>query len=96
VNVTRPNGKVYRPRKEPYVEVYESDYLGESQIMVTRLGPDSEEEARKLAEPEFKRHGFELMGSGYFGWWRSSIRNNETEWVYDSERGVPGWVFRVE
>jgi hypothetical protein len=94
--IIRPNGKFYRARKPPAVHLYVGDYLGESEIMVTRLGPDEKDKARELAMEEFEKHDFDLMDSGYFGWWRDSIRGNEREWVYDSATGTPGWVFRVE
>jgi hypothetical protein len=94
--MTRPNGKQYTSRKPPVTEYFEGDWPDEACVMVLRIGDGEREAAREMAEQEMKRNGCHLINAGWFGWWKESVRNHEPTWIYDSERGMPGWVFNVE
>lgn len=95
---TRPNGKVYRARKQPTVEFFDGEWPSESSALALRMDSKSPEEARQLVIEEAKRYDpdITLVNSGHFGWWRLVMRNHEPVWDYDSVTGVPGWYFEVE
>lgn len=92
----RPNGKIYRARKPPIVETFTGDWPEDECIMVLRVSEENQGLAYRLACEEAVRYGYEHVNSGHFGWWRSTIRNNEPYWDYDSYSGMPGWYFNVE
>lgn len=92
----RPNGKQYTSRKPPAVEYFEGEWPDEECVVVLRVSEDDRETAYGLAREELAKHGCTLITPGWFGWWRLTMRNSEPFWVYDSVRGVPGWVFNVE
>jgi len=93
---TRPDGKIYRARKEPFVEFFDGGWPDESSACVLRIDSEHGEEARQMVVEEGKKLGVELVNSGTFGWWRESVRDGERCWVYDSVKGMPGWFFNVE
>lgn len=93
---TRPNGKIYRARKEPSVYFFDADWPDEASAVVLRIDSKHGAEARQMVIEEGKKYGVELVNSGTFGWWRESIRNYEPYWEYDSAKGMPGWFFNVE
>jgi hypothetical protein len=91
VPVTRPNGKVYRPRKQPHAEACKDNYYGEPGVIV--VGTHDVDRAERLAnavggldEPAFlyprKRE-----------WRRDGMHCGQREWVFDEEHGVPCVVF---
>ena len=92
----RPNGKTYNARKPPTVHVFDAGWPENNCIMVLRISEEDQHIAHEMATAEGKRHDFDMVSSGYFGWWRDSIRNREQYWDWDSVRGVPGWYFNVE
>jgi hypothetical protein len=92
----RPNGKVYRARKGPTLHAYFGEWPENECVMILRISEEDESVARKMAEDAKKQYGYEMIGGGWFGWWRDSIRNGEQYWDYDSVNGVPGWYYTVE
>jgi len=92
----RPNGKIYRARKPPTVEVFDAGWPEDECVLVLRVSEEDRETAREMAVEAAKINGCELVNSGHFGWWRSTVRNNESYWDYDSHSGAPGWYFNVE
>jgi hypothetical protein len=92
----RPNGKPYTSRKPPVVEYFEGDWPDEQCILVLRVSEDERANAYQMASEELEKWDCTLMNTGWFGWWRLAPRMNESFWIYDSVRGMPGWVFNVE
>jgi len=94
MELTRPNGKLYRSRKPPAAEFFEGDWFDKTYCLVYRC--EDENEARALADEEIRFNDPACQaGDGVFSWWRKTIRNNESYWEHDNVRGVPGWSFEV-
>jgi cysteinyl-tRNA synthetase len=90
----RPNGKVYRARKPPFVTFFEGDWYDKSYCLVLRCTDRGT--ARALANEEIRLHDPSMKaGEATFSWWREVVRNNEPYWDHDTVRGVPGWSFEV-
>lgn len=91
--VTRPNGKVYRPRKIRVVILYDEDMI-ESQVLV--LGTHDVLRAWLLAEVEAGSiDGNYTTRSPRQGWWRQGIRDYQTWYEYDEIRGAAGVKFDI-
>lgn len=90
--MTRPNGKLYKPRKSATTILFTD---GDPCVLVLRQADRCVAEllARSAARDW---DSSALVVSGVFSWWRESIRNGEPEWVTDEVRGAPGWLFQVE
>ncbi|HEV2779093.1 MAG TPA: hypothetical protein VGX25_06780 [Actinophytocola sp.] len=92
--ITRPNGKVYRPRK---VDVYPVDGDGWSewdQPGVVVLGTHDIERARPLAlrAVDFF-HGVQYAVKPRTGWWRLGYQAGELRWIHDDVHGRAGVMF---
>lgn len=86
----RPNGKIYRPRKQPRAVLVGDDF-----DCVLVLGTHDIEYAREIAR---KLLTIEL-GSDFTatdaerGWFELKYRWSQLEWVYNDERGQAGVMF---
>lgn len=89
VPVTRPNGKVYRPRKPPRAVPVEDDRDGST---VYVLGTHDVERARALAQRVTTVCPYPRAES----WHRLGMRNGDPYYVYDDVRGAPSLVFVEE
>lgn len=87
--VTRPNGKLYRPRKGLRQIGYWDDTYGESRVVV--LGTHDIEKARAFATP----YECEYLVEGRKCWAKSVMRNGERFIATDAtERGAAAVDFR--
>jgi hypothetical protein len=90
--VTRPNGKVYHPRR---IVAYEVAGDGDYDDGVLVLGTHDIPRAQVLADRVAKR----LAGSTFTaacpeaGWWRDGFEGGERRWVWDGVRGRAGVMF---
>lgn len=96
--VTRPNGKVYTPRKAPVAQRLDWDDHSEVGPAVLVLRTHDVTRAHALA---MKVEKVEPVPSTV-SWFRLMMRNGEQEWLADSnpgswpaDRGVPGVLFDV-
>lgn len=91
--ITRPNGKLYRPRKVTANAVVDED---EALCGVIVLGTHDVDRAARLAA-EYARW---QLGAGYTaagplaGWFREGYESGHLRWLDDSERGRAGVWFR--
>ena len=91
--VTRPNGKLYQPRKIRAEIWYDRDSI-ESQVVV--LGTHNLVLAGIKAGLVALSIDTNLTTADpVAGWWRSSIRNHEPFWDYDTVRGAAGVLFQL-
>jgi len=95
VPVTRPNGKVYRPRKAPVAVGAEDVDDGRTEIYVLRT--HDIDTALPLAQAEARRLdvGSVDPDSAERWWLRGTIRNGERCYDPDAERGCPAVFFEV-
>lgn len=94
VPVTRPDGRIYKPRKRPVAELLDnsdSDWRGPEQLVYVLRTHDIER-ARSLAERVAV--GYELKAP-LQTWTRLTIRRGEPEFEYDAVRGVPVVIFEA-
>jgi hypothetical protein len=88
--VTRPNGRLYRPRA---VVAYA---VGEEDECVLVLGTHDQRRAQALADQIAER----VAGGGFVaaspetGWYRDGFECGERRWVSDEVRGRAGVLFR--
>jgi hypothetical protein len=91
--ITRPNGKVYRPRKLTVAYCEEGACADASVLVlgthdVVLAWPRAREEAVYRLSTEPDPHGTP-------GWWRDVMRNGERVWEYDDVRGRAGVQFEI-
>lgn len=90
VPVTRPNGRVYRPRRAPRAVVVEpDDFHVDEQVIV--LGTHDEERARALAMRLRPVDPYPHEAT----WMRKAIRKGDPYYMVDEVRGAPALVFEV-
>lgn len=94
VPVTRPNGRVYRPRKIRFDYWFEADHRQTLVFLV--LGTHDIDLARGITEREAAVHGVDDIRLVDTGWWRQSIRNFETYWAEDAVHGAAGVMFEED
>ena len=99
-NLTRPNGKPYRPRNVGVLTAHAWDNwaLGwDERQGVVVLGTLDPERAQALADQmcEFW-YGMSHAGDPQPGWWRDGFRNGERAWIDAPDRGQPGVMFTAE
>ncbi len=92
-SITRPDGRVYRPRKViAYAFASEDDWI----TGVVVLGTQDVTRARALAD----RLVLSELGRGYAavdpetGWWHDGFQGGERIWIHDPVRGRAGVMFR--
>lgn len=92
--VTRPNGKLYRPRRLRAFYC-EDDYTGQAEVLV--LGTHAQSVALPLAfaEANYRLADGSLDAVPSPGWWRDGFENGERAWVYDDVRGAAGLRFVI-
>lgn len=95
--LTRPNGKLYRPRYTFLrARSWDNDHLGRDGCGVIVFGTLNPERARSFAHV-MCRQWFELpvadRPAPEAGWWRDTFRWGERTWAYDELRGAPGVLF---
>jgi hypothetical protein len=95
MNVTRPNGRIYRPRKPPRglpVVNYRDDVE-----WIYIIGTHDVERARSLAEQIATRDGYELDSTRApeRSWQRLAMRNGDQMYVPDEVHGAPTIIFKV-
>jgi hypothetical protein len=91
--VTRPNGKLYRPRKIRSEVLYDQDSV-ESEVVV--LGTHDVLTATVLATRDVQSidAGFE-PADPVLSWYRQSIRNGDPFYEYDEIRGAACVLFQI-
>jgi hypothetical protein len=96
--ITRPNGKVYRPRKIRAIYC-ENDCAGRRDSVIV-LGTHDVTVAMPIAIGEAR---YRISSSTYLfdavgevGWWREAIERGERVVIYDDVRGAAGIRFEVE
>lgn len=91
--VTRPNGKVYRPRLIRGEVLYDDDTI-ESQVLV--LGTHdiyrAEAFAFRVVQSVDKNY---TVHSPRLGWWRHTVRDYEPYFEPDEVRGAAGVMFDI-
>jgi len=97
--LTRPNGKLYRPRRKLlYAHAWENDGYDEDCGVIV-LGTLDVERARELAV-EMCRYWYDMAVAAdpapVPGWWRDGFWYGERRWAYDDLRGAPGVMFWAE
>lgn len=91
--VTRPDGRVYRPRKPPRVQrIDNDDFFRESgpDFWVYVLGTHDFEQAFELASKAWSGLDWD---SGERAWLRLGYQDGEPAYVYDPVRGAPTVIF---
>jgi hypothetical protein len=95
--ITRPNGKVYRPRKiraiyceNPYGRRNDVFVLGTHDV-IGAVETAAVEARYRIGHSEFL---FDAVGE--IGWWREMLHNGERVVVDDEVRGAAGIRFEVE
>lgn len=93
--ITRPNGKIYRPRK---LVAYFCEESACAYPAVVVFGTHDNDVARPLAlaEAKYRLEDGPMDLYGTKGWWRDTIRNGERVWEYDEERGRAGINYEIE
>jgi hypothetical protein len=92
VPVTRPDGRVYRPRKIVACAVADEDDILSGVVV---LGTHDLSRAQVLAD----QYAAWQLGSGYTavdpetGWWRDGIEAGRRWWVRDPVRGRAGIMY---
>lgn len=93
--LVRPNGKTYRPRREPRVDVY---YDHDDVAGVVVIGTHDLEAATELATPLWEHP--EPLPSGTPSWWRlvpwDTGTGYDRNWIVDQERGSPVVIFHPD
>lgn len=86
----RPNGKVYRPRKQPRALL-----LGDDFDCVLVLGTHDLDLAREVAAKLLAiQLGSDFTATDHErGWYIEKYRWSERTWIYDDERGQAGVMF---
>lgn len=91
--VTRPNGKVYRPRKPPRaVEVDNDAGWNEPSTLIYVLGTHDIERAFALAQ---RMHRGADKDTAKLSWARLTMRRGEGFWEYDDICGAATVIFGV-
>jgi hypothetical protein len=85
--VTRPNGKIYRPRKPLRAVLVEDDEI--ERVYVYVFGTDDVDRARQLA---LRLESVDPQPEP-LTWVRLGMRNGEPAYVVDEERGRPCLIF---
>lgn len=89
--ITRPDGRLYRPRKLVACQVDEDGDFAAVLVLGTH--------DTALAWPLADQFAAREAGSGYRaydpmpGWWREALRGGERCWVDDEKRGRAGVLF---
>lgn len=92
VPVTRPNGKVYRPKKPPAGVIVHDHHNDARWIYILRT--HGIERARALAEQIATREGFDLDEDEVLrGWVREGMQRGERFYFNDAVRGLPTVIF---
>lgn len=96
--ITRPNGKVYRPRKpglraHAWGEIGDPDGWGVVVLGTLDDSPHARNWARAAcihwyADPDL----FDIAHPGP-GWWRDGYGPHGRQWINDPERGAPGVMY---
>lgn len=97
IPITRPNGKVYRPRK--IREIYcENDYGRRNDVFVLGTHDLLGAAGRAVAEARYRigHSEFLLDAVGEIGWWREMVQRGERVVISDEVRGAAGIRFEVE
>ena len=94
--ITRPNGKVYKPRKAPRAQLVDNiDALG-PYAWVFVLGTHDVELAHRLAEPVAAAEGMRAdRESAEQTWMRLAMRNGDPVYDRDPVRGAATVTFGV-
>ena len=91
--VTRPNGKVYRPRKIRAEVLYDEDTI-ECQVLV--LGTHDIAQAQEFADRVVwvidRKYRADTPRTG---WWRHTVRDNDPYFEPDETRGAAGVIFDI-
>jgi len=96
VPVTRPNGKVYRPRKAPRAQLVDNTDDREPYAWVFVLGTHDVESALPLAERVAASEGMQPdRDSAEKTWMRLAMRNGDRVYDIDSVRGAATVTFEV-
>lgn len=94
--LTRPNGKPYRPRKEPSVDLYEDHHDGLTGFVVLRT--HDREKAAEMVAGVWASYYDGPLPEGRRSWWRLVPWGYQTDstWIEDPARGIPVVVFEPE
>jgi hypothetical protein len=96
VEITRPNGKVYRPRKEPRAQLVDNADDCEPYAWIFVHGTHDMDRAWDLAQPEASRHGMVAdRESAHQTWMRLAMRNGDPVYDIDPIRGTATVTFEV-
>jgi hypothetical protein len=93
VPVTRPDGRIYRPRRIVACAVTDEDELLSGVVV---LGTHDTVRAQPLAD----EYAAWQLGTGHVaaepetGWFREGFRSGRREWVRDEDKGRAGVYFR--
>lgn len=95
VAVTRPNGKVYRPRKQPVGVIVHDRHEDPRWIYILRTHDIGR--ARAMANRMADSEGFHIDDDEVWkGWSRDGMLNGERVYVEDPIRGVPTVHFGLD
>lgn len=94
VDVVRPDGRLYRPRKMPAAVIVHDHHEDPAWIYVLRT--HELDRARRLAEEIADREQLDLEGEPWREWVREGMNRGERFYFNDAARGVPAVIFRVD
>lgn len=98
VSVTRPDGRVYKPRKAPRAYLVNDEYAGpgEPDTEIYVLGTHDVERAYALAVQLAKRDGLAVdRSTAELGWIRQAIRDGNPVFDSDPVKGAAAVSFDV-
>lgn len=92
--MTRPNGKVYRPRRGLRAHAWEDDDRDERGVIV--FGTLDPQRAQEFANRMCAYwYGMPEAVTPIPGWYRDGFQYGQRAWVCDDERGAAGVMFRA-
>lgn len=91
--ITRPNGRLYRPRKVVACAVVDEDEIFSGVVV---LGTHDLARAQLLADEyaAWQLGKGATAGSPLTGWYREGFESGQFRWIADEERGRAGIWFR--